>query len=1154
MEASANLETELAELKAQRELDATNARSEAAANNAEALKQALDEGNEATRDAGREAVRLQNEASEKYVADLTAAHKQGDERRITGQREFIDESNAASQTNAATLVAASENNREALQEVAEVTTAAAESNTAAAREGAKKVVEADARRSDARQEVVDASSETSSKYVEDVTEARRQGDEGRIAAERGVIEARNEAADRNAAKIVAAGDSRGAAIEEQVEPAYTWTETGAGLTVPERNKGEKFHLADPKEREHAAILAATEDRLLTARGIDPIALRQDLALAKKADESQAEAERTKFHGVANFAADIIIPGYGTARHWQSSSNLQRGFGLGLDAVSVIPLGALAAKSVRAGAGLARGLKAGGKALAVGPIQTIRHPIEAAKSVGRFGDVVLGPKTVPVSALESMTSTTRLPVKAFKNVDDAAGDLPSVTRHTGASTVDHGTDAAAAAKFASDELTQKLTKGEAATVDVGGVQVKMTPTPFQKATDQPAVFTTGPDITPFTQAGGSRGFVSAEGQSFFAPGYLSRFDAQSAFGNVTPPGGRAGAAVIRDPELIEQLASSGKTYTPNYKTADELVEIESTLPQPLNYAEPSQILKTYSDPNVVRPGADAVDEYARGLEELGTAKGQKQAQKLRETGAVDYGRQRDLAVIGEPLSLREIYSAKLRGAAENIRRLNPAFKHTDIRSSSVDDLAKAADDLAAAGKADEAAFVRSQASNIRNVDDLYRSADDLARGGLVNEGAALRREADDALRRLDDAGREAGGVTGTAGIARGALSAIQEERARSASTGDMNGRGPTSDPLADGERSTVGGARTSDPLPPRDDIISDPPDTPPPPRDDIISDPPDTPPPRDDIISDPPDTPPPPRDDIISDPPDTPPPPRDDIISDPPDTPPPPRDDIISDPPDTPPPPRDDIISDPPDTPPPPRDDIISDPPDTPPPPRDDIISDPPDTPPPPRDDIISDPPDTPPPPRDDIISDPPDTPPPPRDDIISDPPDTPPPPRDDIISDPPDTPPPPRDDIISDPPDTPPPPRDDIISDPPDTPPPPRDDIISDPPDTPPPPRDDIISDPPDTPPPPRDDIISDPPDTPPPPRDDIISDPPDTPPPPRDRDYLRPARYAAAAQGRDYLRPAPGRATPTRPLGRRRTGATRACRAVRNAPPPHGC
>ena len=173
----------------------------------------------------QEVVDLSNEASDKFVSDVKTVYAEGDETRLAGQREFIDESNEASQTNAATLVAAAENKREALEEVAEVTTAASESNYEAALEGAEKVVKADAVRSGALQEVVDLSNEASDKFVSDVKTVYAEGDETRLAGQREFIALQNKVAEDNAALLVDAADKKRVAAQELADETIATAES-----------------------------------------------------------------------------------------------------------------------------------------------------------------------------------------------------------------------------------------------------------------------------------------------------------------------------------------------------------------------------------------------------------------------------------------------------------------------------------------------------------------------------------------------------------------------------------------------------------------------------------------------------------------------------------------------------------------------------------------------------------------------------------------------------------------------------------------------------------------------------------------------------------------------------------------------------------------
>ena len=288
------------------------------------------------------------------------------------------------------------------------------------------------------------------------------------------------------------------------------------------------------------------------------------------------------------AADIIIPGMGTLRTWEDSDWKGRAFSLGLDAAGFVPGVGLFGKGIRAGKGFAGTAKEVVTTLGAAPFQAARHPIRVAKSTGQLADVILNPRTIPQSALESTRTTMCLPVGAFAGYG-FTDDLADVAR-PGVTMFDD--EAAKVAKAASDDLTAMQIAGDAPSVQYGDLHIATTPAPFQKTTG-PAMFSTGPDITPWV-TGESRDFVSAEGRSFFAPSYLSRFDARSAFGRQTPPGGQAGAIVIRDPAVIEDVlrqtddldaaarltddAASGKTFTPR-GPATEVAEFEATLPQP-----------------------------------------------------------------------------------------------------------------------------------------------------------------------------------------------------------------------------------------------------------------------------------------------------------------------------------------------------------------------------------------------------------------------------------------------------------------------------------------------------------------------------------------------------------------------------------------------
>ena len=477
------------------------------------------------------------------------------------------------------------------------------------------------------------------------------------------------------------------------------------------------------------------------------------------------------------------------------------------------------KGVRAGRGFGRTAIDTATTLATGPVQAIRHPVRAAKSTGQLADVILNPRTIPVSALESTSSTMRLPVRAFAGYG-LTDDLADVAR-PGVTMFDD--EAARVAKAASDDLTAMQIAGETPSVQYGDLYISTTPAPFQKTTG-PAMFSTGPGTKPW-MLGESRDYVTEEGVSFFSPSYLSRFDARSAFGRQTAPGDIGGAVVIRDPDVIADVlrqsddldaaarlaadATSGKTFTPR-GPATEVAEFEATLPQPYQkFRDVDKTLRVWSDTNVVKPPADEVADHVATLRELGM---NKQADRLLKEGEYSLGELRRLAVIDDPskpLTALDVYRLKGRAALENLRRLNPNFKAVTIteRAGLADDLARQADVLDdAARRADDAARQAddlddaARAVRGENAEALSRRADDLR-----TDAARIRREIDDAERAFQGAAERAGEAAGVTRWAQGARGLLTRD------TRDDVGRAPQCLAVDASDERTSAAGRGHDPF-------------------------------------------------------------------------------------------------------------------------------------------------------------------------------------------------------------------------------------------------------------------------------------------------------------------------------------------------------
>ena len=508
--------------------------------------------------------------------------------------------------------------------------------------------------------------------------------------------------------------------------------------------------------------------------------------------------------IAETAAGLV-PFHDTLLHWETDSPAKRGIGVGVELIGFTPGVGLVAKVVRRGGTWAEGVKTATGSYAKAPFAAVAHPIEAAKSAGRYVDTAVNPFTLPTAGLESTFGTPRLRVGSFEGIENFTPTYQGVWRpgHTV-----HSERAAVAAKEAGDIATHMMTHGQDPVFRIGDVAVEMAGTPFQKATGAPALFSTTPNVQHWAVPGGSRGFTSAEGESFLAPGYLGRFGSTSAFGVRTEPGGRAGAVLIRDPNVLSEAHSSLKTYTP--RKGVEQAEIESAIGQPFDYPEATSTFRMWGDRSTVKFGAkeaDKLEAYAQGLEELGL---DSQAAKLRDTREVDLGHLQEIVVIddpGNPLGLRDLLNVKARAAWENIRRLNPAFEN--VKVTRVDELRSMADDLESVGQLSDAAAVRRHADDVspRGATELRQQADDLEFAGQLDEAAELRRRADDLNRELSETALDASRATGVA-----QLSSVALQRGRSATQPSESraGRLPSSsdpDHVPDDDLGRVPGDRT-----------------------------------------------------------------------------------------------------------------------------------------------------------------------------------------------------------------------------------------------------------------------------------------------------------------------------------------------------------
>ncbi len=329
----------------------------------------------------------------------------------------------------------------------------------------------------------------------------------------------------------------------------------------------------------------------------------------------------------------------------------------LDLLTIIPI----LGGVAAGARAARGLGAAARARAVAgaakqvaiaevkaPYTVIRHPLRTLKTLADPIETIFRPSRVPLVATEIRTSTVRIPVKSFGNVDEALR--------------------------LRDAATLRAIKGENVTAQLGTTKLSLTRTSLQKVAGPVAVHTS-PDIRPFLE--GATIKTGREGGLFVSPNVHTRFAAASAFGDM-PTDGIKGALLIRDPKVLQGLATSGKTFK-------QTVEIEAKLKPGLKLGKASQLLFTRD------------------------AAGDKVV----------------LAVFGEPFKAAEIARLKLVGTADIVKQLfiDPAkvgkvAKANIVSYDEVLDLRKRGQKLLtkakrarAAGKAEEAARLTTEAAGL-----------------------------------------------------------------------------------------------------------------------------------------------------------------------------------------------------------------------------------------------------------------------------------------------------------------------------------------------------------------------------------------------------------------------------------------------------------
>lgn len=389
-----------------------------------------------------------------------------------------------------------------------------------------------------------------------------------------------------------------------------------------------------------------------------------------AQQNNIEALTAKTKQVGRFSKQVAlasVPIYGTIRTWDEDPAWARAVSVAADVAFFIPIVGQVSAGVRTG----RGLRAIAKETAIasiraetlGQIEAIAHPIRTIKGTARpFADI-LNPSRVPTSSVAFRDATIRLPAeKEFFNKYGGHAAYPFALKVTpatveglGVATV--GATKGAAVRFPSnkaakdflkgrDIATMRLVRGESGKAFIGtdatgkSISVDIPKAPFSKSVGA-AAFHGTPDLRPYIPG---MEIAGKEGGLFIAPTALTRFIRGSGSGkaaDLAPEVRKAidalpdktkaalsvnrmvdkpmpGALVIRDPELLKQLQGSGKFW-------NGTAEIELIVPNGVKVPPPSQFIKTRNDA----------------------------------------GETIHLAIIGKPLSAREIARLKFIGAKETV---------------------------------------------------------------------------------------------------------------------------------------------------------------------------------------------------------------------------------------------------------------------------------------------------------------------------------------------------------------------------------------------------------------------------------------------------------------------------------------------------------
>lgn len=299
------------------------------------------------------------------------------------------------------------------------------------------------------------------------------------------------------------------------------------------------------------------------------------------DESKGETATAG--GVGTMAAELVVPGVYTVRHWNDMSGGEKAFSIVMDVATLIPVAGAAAKGAKTVSTAGRAARIAGAAKGIGseaiaqlraPVDMVIHPIGTAKGAVKQGrelvENIAHPNKIPEAVITTSDSTVRLKVSE--------------------------TTSPAQAMAIRDKLMDLVSKGERPMIEIDGQVVELGQSPLMKevgggvvhTTPQGEAFTNGLKVMEKTNPTTGAIMPASEQGLFVANQPLPRFVGSSAFGGT----GEKPAILIFSKDIAKKAIPSGKIYE---SPVGKVSEMELKFPVGTELPAPKQKLFTRVGP-------------------------------------------------------------------------------------------------------------------------------------------------------------------------------------------------------------------------------------------------------------------------------------------------------------------------------------------------------------------------------------------------------------------------------------------------------------------------------------------------------------------------------------------------------------------------------